>query len=207
MQKLTKEFYQRPDVATIAKELLGKIVITKFNHIYTSARITETEAYAGIVDKASHAYGGRRTNRTEIMFGDGGFAYVYLCYGIHHMFNVVTNEKNHPDAVLIRGVEPLEGIPQILMRSNQPKMTSAVGRGPGNVGKALGIFTTHTGTDMRSKDFFLADDGTTNFEIMVSKRIGVDYAGDHAKWLYRFFINDNMHVTKHAVNKEGVLLL
>jgi DNA-3-methyladenine glycosylase len=207
MQKLTKDFYQRPDVAAIAKELLGKVVITKFNHIYTSARITETEAYAGIADKASHAYGGRRTGRTEIMFGDGGFAYVYLCYGIHHMFNVVTNEKNRPDAVLIRGVEPLEGIPHMLMRSNHEKMTASLGRGPGNVGKALGIFTTHTGTDLQSKDFFIAEDDTPQFETMVSRRIGVDYAGDHAKWLYRFYIKDNLHVTKHGVNKEGLLLL
>jgi DNA-3-methyladenine glycosylase len=207
MQKLSKDFYQRPDVATIAKELLGKIVITKFNHIYTAARITETEAYAGIVDKASHAYGGRRTGRTEIMFGDGGVAYVYLCYGIHHMFNVVTNKENHPDAVLIRGIEPLEGIDAMIKRMNKEQFDATVGRGPGNVGKALGILTAHTGTDMQSNHFFIADDGTANFETMVSRRIGVDYAGDHAKWLYRFYIKDNAHVTRHAVNKEGILLL
>ncbi len=207
MQKLSKDFYLRPYVATIAKELLGKIIITKFDNLYTAARITETEAYAGIADKASHAYGGRRTARTEIMFGNGGFAYVYLCYGIHHMFNVVANEETHPDAVLIRGVEPLEGIDTMIKRMNKKKFDTTVGRGPGNVGKALGIFTTHTGTDLQSRDFYIADDGVNSFDTMVSRRIGVDYAGDHAKWLYRFYIKDNPHVTKHAVNKEGILLL
>lgn len=207
MHKLSKDFYQRPDVAMIAKELLGKLIITKFNNVYSAARITETEAYAGIIDKASHAYNGRRTARTEIMFGNGGTAYVYLCYGIHHMFNIVTNEKNQPDAVLIRGAEPLEGIPAMMKRMKKEKFDTTIGRGPGNVGKALGIFTAHTGTSLQSSDLYIADDGANSFDIMVSRRIGVDYAGDHAKWLYRFYIKDNAHVTKHAVNKEGILLL
>jgi DNA-3-methyladenine glycosylase len=204
MQKLSKEFYARADIATIAKELLGTILVTNFDGIYTSARIVETEAYAGIIDKASHAYSGRRTNRTEIMFGAGGKAYVYLCYGIHHLFNVVTNEPNKPDAVLIRGVEPLEGIDAMLQRMKKEKFDTAVGRGPGNVSKAMGLFTKHTGTDLQSDQLFLATDGTTYDDVMVSRRIGVDYAGTHAKWLYRFYIHNNPHVTKHLVNKEGI---
>lgn len=207
MQKLSKVFYERADVATVAKDLLGKIIITKFNNQYTSARIVETEAYAGMIDKASHAYNNKRTNRTEVMFGKSGKAYVYLCYGIHHMFNIVTNEEGKPDAVLIRGAEPLEGIDMMLNRMNKKIVDRTIGRGPGNVAKALGIFTTHTGMSLQSKYLFLAEDGTSDFEKMMSRRIGVDYAADHAKWLYRFYIKDNKHVTKHRVNKEGIVLL
>ncbi|MBS4066045.1 MAG: DNA-3-methyladenine glycosylase [Chitinophagaceae bacterium] len=207
MQKLNKDFYLQNDVASIARALLGKVIVTNFNRQYTAARIVETEAYAGIVDKASHAWNGRRTQRTEIMFGEGGTAYVYLCYGIHHMFNIVTNKSNVPDAVLIRGVQPLEGIDVMLQRFNRSKQDTAIGRGPGNVGKALGIFTMHSGWSLSGDELFIADDGTTYHELMVSKRIGVDYAGTHAQWLYRFFIKDHPQVTKHNFNKTAVQLL
>ena len=207
MQKLNKDFYLQNDVASIARALLGKVIVTNFNRQYTAARIVETEAYAGIVDKASHAWNGRRTQRTEIMFGEGGTAYVYLCYGIHHMFNIVTNKSNVPDAVLIRGVQPLEGIDVMLQRFNRSKQDTAIGRGPGNVGKALGIFTMHSGWSLSGDELFIADDGTTYHELMVSKRIGVDYAGTHAQWLYRFFVKDHPQVTKHNFNKTAVQLL
>lgn len=207
MQKLNKEFYLHTDVALLARMLLGKVVVTKFNNAYTAARIVETEAYAGIADRASHAYNGRRTERTEVMFGEGGAAYVYLCYGIHHMFNIVTNQKNIPDAVLIRGVEPLEGTQWMLERFNKTGMEPSIGRGPGNAAKALGIFTQHTGTSLLSSRFFIADDGFTSPTIMKGKRIGIDYAGAHAEWLYRFFIKDHPQVTKHAFTKIGVELL
>lgn len=207
MQKLNKDFYLQNDVASIAKALLGKVIVSNFNRQYTAARIVETEAYAGIVDKASHAWNGRRTQRTEIMFGEGGTAYVYLCYGIHHMFNIVTNASNIPDAVLIRGVQPLKGIDIMLQRFNRSKQDVAIGRGPGNVGKALGIFTIHSGWALSGDELFIADDGTTYTELMVSKRIGVDYAGAHAQWLYRFFVKDHPQVTKHNFNKTAVQLL
>src|SRR5258705_901055 len=106
MEKLSLEFYQRSDVLQIAKDLLGKVLVTKWNTIVTSARIVETEAYAGVIDRASHAYDARRTKRNEIMYAHGGNAYVYLCYGIHHLFNVVTNIHEVPHAILIRAVEP-----------------------------------------------------------------------------------------------------
>lgn len=207
MQKLSRDFYRRTDVAQIARELLGKIVVTKFNRIYTTGRIVETEAYAGVIDKASHAYNNRRTNRTEIMFGDASHAYVYFCYGIHHLFNVVCNTTDHADAVLIRGIEPLEGIDDMLIRCNKKKPDASLGRGPGNASKTLGIQTTHSGMDLQSSQLYLADDGTTGFDVAVSKRIGVDYAAEHAQWLYRFYIAGNPHVTKHTFNKEGILLL
>lgn len=206
MQKLSNDFYVRTDVVQIATDLLGKIIVTKFDGIYTAGRIVETEAYAGIIDKASHAYNNRRTNRTEVMFGKGGVSYVYLCYGIHHLFNVVCNIKDNPDAVLIRGIEPVEGMGAMLKRFNKQKFDSAIGRGPGNASKALGIYTQHTGLSLQSKELFIADDGTAGFDIAVSKRIGVDYAAEHALWLYRFFIHGNPHVSKHVFNKEGILL-
>jgi DNA-3-methyladenine glycosylase len=207
MQKLNKDFYRQQDVALIARQLLGKIVVTKFNKQITAARIVETEAYAGIIDKASHAYNGRRTERTEVMYADGGVSYVYLCYGMHHMFNIVTNVKNIPDAVLIRGIEPLEGLEVMLQRSHKIKADKQLGRGPGNAGKALGIFTMHSGMPLTGNSIFIADDGIINTEVMVSKRIGVDYAGAHANWLYRFFIKDHPQVSQHSINKTAVQLL
>ena len=122
MEKLSLEFYQRNNVLQIAKDLLGKVLVTKWNKIVTSARIVETEAYAGVMDQASHAYGARKTKRNEIMYAHGGHAYVYLCYGIHHLFNVVTNTKNVPHAVLIRALEPVKGIEKMLERTGKEKL-------------------------------------------------------------------------------------
>src|ERR1019366_276261 len=107
MSKLSKDFYLRDDVIQISKDLLGKYLFTKIDNKITAGIITETEAYAGVSDKASHAYNNRRTNRTEIMFAEGGVSYVYLCYGIHHLFNVITTVKNTPHAVLIRAINPI----------------------------------------------------------------------------------------------------
>src|SRR5215467_4016579 len=118
MKKLEFGFYQRKDVVKIAMELLGKILVTNHKGIITSGRVVESEAYAGAIDKASHASGGRRTARNEIMYGEGGYAYVYLCYGIHHLFNVVTNSQDVPHAILIRALDPIEGIEEMLLRTN-----------------------------------------------------------------------------------------
>ena len=206
MQKLSTDFYRRDEVALIAQQLLGKYVITNFEKQYTVGRIVETEAYAGIIDKASHAYNNRRTARTEIMFGDAGHAYVYLCYGIHHLFNVVCNKPDTPDAVLIRGIEPVEGLDFMQQRFHQNKFNSSIGRGPGNVSKALGLSVKHTGLPLQQPVLFLAEEKQEPFTMMASARIGVDYAGDHAKWLYRFFIRDHPQVSKHALNKTAVAL-
>ncbi len=208
MQKLGTDFYERDDVTQIARELLGKYIITTFDQQTTVGRIVETEAYAGIIDKASHAYNNRRTARTEVMFGPAAVSYVYLCYGIHHLFNVVCNVTDKPDAVLIRGIEPVEGMHVMLQRFNKEKTDSSIGRGPGNVSKALGISTQHTGLSLQSKQIWLAEDNaSTFFNVLTSPRIGVDYAGEHAKWLYRFFIENHPQVSKHALNKKGILLL
>ena len=198
MKSLPKSFYQRADVLQIARELLGKVLVTKWDGVITSGRIVECEAYNGEIDKASHAYGGRRTNRTEIMYADGGTSYIYLCYGIHHMFNVVTNNKDIPHAILIRALEPLQGIDKMLERTGKMKLDNSLTKGPGNISKALGIQTGHTGISLMSKELFIADDGTVynSSEIIASPRIGVDYAGKDAKLKYRFFVKGNPYVSR-----------
>lgn len=197
MKKLPKSFYQREDVLQIARELLGKILATQWNGVITSGRIVECEAYAGAVDKASHAAGGKRTKRNEIMYGHGGVAYVYLCYGIHHLFNVVTNVEEVPHAILIRALEPLKGIDLMLKRTGKKHLDNTLTKGPGNVSKALGIFTKHNGISFSDKLHFIAEDGFTLNEndIEMSPRIGVDYAGDDAKLPYRFYIKGNPFVS------------
>jgi DNA-3-methyladenine glycosylase len=197
IQKLDNSFYRRSDVVQIAKDLLGKILITHFDNQPTTGRIVETEAYNGIVDKASHAYSGRRTTRTEVMFGEAGVAYIYLCYGIHHLFNVVTNKKDVPHAVLVRALEPLDGIPVMLQRTGKQKLDHTLTRGPGNLSRALGLATHYTGTSLLTDELFIGDDGyrPRKSGIGVSPRIGVDYAEEDAVLPYRFFIKGNKYVS------------
>jgi DNA-3-methyladenine glycosylase len=196
MKKLELDFYLRTDVLQIAKDLLGKVIVTQFDGRITSGRIVETEAYEGEIDKASHASKGR-TKRTEVIFGEGGVAYVYLCYGIHQMFNIVTNSNGIPHAILIRGVEPLKGIDLMLQRTSKKVVDETLTRGPGNVGKAFGFHTSQCGLSLQSKELFIADDGyvVKEEDMGISPRIGVAYAGDHAAWDYRFFIKGNKYVS------------
>jgi DNA-3-methyladenine glycosylase len=198
MEKLPFEFYQRNNVLQIAKDLLGKVLVTKWSGIITSARIVETEAYAGIIDKASHAYAGKRTKRNEIMFAQGGFTYVYLCYGIHHLFNVVTHTEGVPHAILIRAGEPVKGVDEMLKRTGKKKLDHTLTRGPGNFSKALGIYTEHSGQSLLNKQLFIADDGFRykKNEIIASPRIGVDYAGEDALLPYRFYVKGNPFVSR-----------
>lgn len=196
MQKLALSFYLRNDVLKIAKELLGKVLVTNWNNEYTSGRIMETEAYAGETDRASHASKGR-TARTEVMFNEGGKAYVYLCYGVHQMFNIVTNKEGSPDAVLIRAIEPIEGIDVMLRRTGKKKLDETLTRGPGNVGKAFGFHTSQCGLQLNSEELFIADDGFKISKTMIgtSPRIGVGYAGKHAELHYRFFVKGSKYVS------------
>jgi len=203
MKKLPLTFYQRASVLQIAKELLGKILVTKWDgpdgyRDETSGRIVEVEAYNGIIDKASHASGGRRTNRNEVMYGEGGVSYVYLCYGIHHLFNVVTNRRETPHAILIRALEPIKGVDVMLERTGKKKLDTTLTKGPGNVSKALGIsFREHSGLSLLSKDLFIAEDNfvLNKKDVASSPRIGVDYAGDDASLPYRFYIKGNPFVS------------
>jgi DNA-3-methyladenine glycosylase len=196
MQKLPIGFYLRNDVVKISKELLGKVLVTNWKGEYTSGRIVETEAYAGELDRASHASKGK-TPRTEVMFNEGGKAYVYLCYGIHQMFNIVTDKAGVPHAILIRGVEPIDGIELMLERTGKKKLDETLTRGPGNVGKAFGFHTSQCGVSLTGDELYIADDGYKLPKSMIgtSPRIGVDYAGEHAAWHYRFFIKGNKYVS------------
>jgi DNA-3-methyladenine glycosylase len=188
MPKLKKDFYLRDDVVQISKDLLGKYLFTKFDGKLTAGIITETEAYAGVTDRASHAYNNRRTKRTEIMFSEGGTAYVYLCYGIHHLFNVVTGKKDNPHAVLIRAIKPVIGISTILKRRFKSKTDKNIAGGPGTVSQALGIKTEHSGLSLLGNKIWIEDKGIKIKEkdIIVGARVGVDYAGEDAKLPYRF---------------------
>jgi DNA-3-methyladenine glycosylase len=196
MQKLPQSFYLRNDVVKIAQELLGKVLVTNWNNEYTSGRIVETEAYAGEIDRASHASKGK-TARTSVMFEEGGAAYVYLCYGIHEMFNIVTNKAGTPHAILIRGVEPIDGIDIMLQRTGKKKLDETLTRGPGNVGKTFGFHRSQCGISLQSDELYVGDDGYKLDEklIVASPRIGVAYAGDHALWDYRFYIKGNKFVS------------
>lgn len=201
LKKLPIDFYNRNDVVQIARELLGKIVITNMEGIVTSGRIVETEAYRAIIDKASHSYAGRRTARNEHMYLQGATTYIYICYGIHQMLNVVTNEKEIPDAVLIRAVEPLEGIDTMLARTGKKNLDNSLTKGPGNVGKALGIYKMHSGVSLLGNTIYIAVDDyvTDEKQIGSSNRIGVDYAGPDALLPYRFFIKGNKYVSGRPV--------
>lgn len=185
MNKLDRSFYARPDVVAVARDLIGMVLVTTIDGAETSAIITETEAYAGAVDRASHAYGGKITPRNRIMYGDPGFAYVYLCYGIHHLFNVVTNVPGIAHAVLVRAVHPLTGAEIMRERRNAKKLTTA---GPGTLTQALGIKTIHTGIDLLGDLITIEDHGITvpRKAVITGPRIGVDYAGKDALLPYRF---------------------
>ncbi len=195
---LPASFYMREDVVRIAKELLGKVLVTELEGCYTAGMITETEAYAGAGDKASHAWNNRRTRRTEVMYRPGGAAYVYLCYGIHHLFNVVTNGQDVPHAVLVRGIEPLEGIDHMLQRRGKSSLQRTLTAGPGALSAAMGILTLHTGSSLQGPLLYIEDRGiqVSHRDIITTPRIGVDYAGADAARPYRFYIRDNRFVSR-----------
>jgi DNA-3-methyladenine glycosylase len=192
MKKLPQSYYLNPDVIYLARNLLGKVLITNINgQGVTSGRIVETEAYAGITDKASHAFGGRRTKRTETMYLEGGVSYVYLCYGIHHMFNVVVGSEDVPNAVLIRAIEPLQGLGQMSSRTEKQMCRSKRISGPGNVTKALGIKKQHDKIELWSDAIWIEDGKIMpNENMMTTTRIGIDYAAEDAILPYRFLLKE-----------------
>ena len=202
MKKLPLNFYKKTDVVAIARELIGKIVVTNINGKITSGRIVETEAYVAFTDKASHAYNGKRTARNEHMYAVAGTAYIYICYGIHQMLNIVTNNKDVPDAVLIRALEPFAGIDIMLLRTGKSALNYSLTKGPGNVGKALGIFKAHSGGNLLDNQIYITEDKNFIVEsemIGSSKRIGVNYAGEDALLPYRFYLKGNKYVSARPV--------
>lgn len=187
--KLSSSFYQRSDVVSIARELIGKVLCTCIDDTLTSGVITETEAYCGRGDKACHASMGRRTDRTETMYQAGGIAYVYLCYGIHHLFNIVTNKEDKADAVLVRAVKPLDGKEKMLYRRGFEEVEPGLTAGPGRLSEALGITTDYDKTDLTGDTIWIENRGLSfsGDELVSATRIGVAYAEEDAKLPWRFY--------------------
>jgi DNA-3-methyladenine glycosylase len=192
-----KDFYLRNDVVQIGQELLGTVLYTRIDNKVTSGIIVETEAYCGSIDRASHAYPSRLTNRNKIMFEAGGRAYVYLIYGIHYLFNIVTNKSNMADAVLIRAIEPVSG-KDIMMKRRAKNSIERITSGPGILSEAMGIDKSLYGEDLTGNKIWLeyAPKKSKNMKITKTTRIGVDYAGDDAKLPWRFYIKDNPWISK-----------
>ncbi len=203
--RLSREFYLRDNVVLVARELLGKVLVTEFGGACTAGLITETEAYRAPDDRACHAYGNRRTPRTEVMFWEGGHAYIYLCYGMHHLFNVVTGSEGMAHAVLIRAIEPLDGVDVMLDRRyptlpRSPKIRPALTTGPGSLAQALGLHSSQTGQSLLTPDtpVWIEDRGVIVPEarITAGRRIGVESAGECAAWEWRFWLRDSRFVKR-----------
>ena len=196
--KLQTSFYQNKNVVKISKKLLGKVLVTNINNKLTSGIITETEAYAGIKDKASHAYNNRKTKRTLPMYMQGGICYIYLCYGIHYLFNIVTNISEIPHAVLVRSIKPLDGVDIMYKRRKIRRPNYNLTNGPGKLSMALGINTQLNTTSLLSNKIWIQDNGIKIAKkyISSSPRIGVDYAKEDANLPYRFYINNNKWLSK-----------
>lgn len=189
----------REDVVQISQELLGKHLVTNFDGQLTVGKIVETEAYRAPEDKASHAYGNRLTPRTKVMFEPGGHCYIYLCYGIHHLFNVVTASDGIAHAVLIRAIEPVWGIETMLQRRNMPQLKTNLSAGPGTCSQALGLTTAFSGfslTDDTAMIWIETPVVSEPFQIQSGTRVGVAYAEESAFLPWRFSIAGNKWVSK-----------
>ena len=201
MAILKRAFYDR-DAVVVAKELLGKILVYEVNGYKLMARIVETEAYMGIEDKAAHSYGGRKTNRVAVMYGKPGFVYIFMIYGMYFCFNIVTREEGTPQAVLIRAVEPLEGLEEMAHHRFQKEywqlttqQKKALTNGPGKLCKAFSIDKQLNGSDVCGNTIYIKDGKQDTVDIVEAKRVGIDYAQEAAEFLWRFYIKDNLYVS------------
>jgi len=196
--KLPHDYYHNNDVVALSKDLIGKYLFTCIDGVVTGGYIVETEAYNGAVDKASHAYGNKKTNRTEVMFRQGGTIYVYLCYGIHEMLNIVTSDDGHAQAILIRAINPTDGIDVMFYRRNMLVLKSNITMGPGSVAKALGISRNINAFSLQSDTIWIEDRGLTfpGESIATVPRVGVSYAAEDALLPYRFYVKGNPYVSK-----------
>ena len=187
--KLEKEFYTRTDTIKIAKELLGKKLVSNFGGNITSGIICETEAYCGTKDRGCHAYNGRFTDRTKIMYAVGGVVYVYLCYGVHYLFNVITHIEGEPHAVLIRAIAVQDGLQTILKRRNKTSPDAGLGAGPGLVSACLGFTTKHTGLSLSGNKVWIEDaERIPEKNIIKSARVGMTFEGKYKRIPWRFRI-------------------
>jgi DNA-3-methyladenine glycosylase len=193
--KLKLSFYRR-DTKTVAMELLGKKLVRIYKGQRISGIITEVEAYLGVKDKAAHSYGDRRTGRTEIMYGDGGHSYIYFIYGMYHCFNVVTQREGTPEAVLVRALEPVEGI-ELMKKFRQKENLKELTTGPGKLAEALHLTRDLNGERLDSKVLFIEDaEAVSKNQIVKRPRIGVDYAGAHALHPLRYYLKNNIYISK-----------
>ena len=195
--KLDQAFYERNEVEKIARELIGKQLFTKTKGVITGGMIVETEAYSW-KERGCHAFGGRMTERNKMMFETGGHSYVYLCYGIHNLFNVVTNRNGIADAVLIRAIEPIQGIEVMQQRRGKLNNPFHLTSGPGKLTKALGIDRTFNGKFLLNNEVWIEDTGEkiSRRYIIKSERIGIDYAGEDARLPWRFAFKGSKWVSK-----------
>ncbi|WP_143323840.1 DNA-3-methyladenine glycosylase [Clostridium sp. BL-8] len=201
MKKLDRDFFNR-DSLIVAKDLLGKVLVHEVNGERISAKIVEAEAYMGITDRAAHSYGGKRTQRVEVMYGRPGFSYVFIIYGMHYCFNVVTREEGNPQAVLIRALEPSEGL-DFMAKNRFGKEYNALTKsqikgltnGPGKLCKALLIDKGLNGEDLCRDSLYIEEGENEKFNIIHSKRVGIDYAGEAKDYLWRFYIEGNKYVS------------
>lgn len=195
---LPRSFYARP-VLTVARELLGKILVHQTPSGRISGRIVEAEAYRGPEDRAAHSFGGRRTARTEVMYGPPGHAYVFFVYGMHWHFNVVTTRIGAPHAILIRAVEPLEGRQLMAVQRGLPETAPELANGPGKLCRAFGIDRASAGVDLTCSRLYLVDG--PRLPHARSPRIGIDYAGEWAGVPWRFFAVGSPFVSKARPNQ------
>ena len=194
--KFDQTFYLN-DTFEVAEALLGSKLCTNINNEYISGKIVEVEAYLGEADKGSHAYGGRRTNRTDTMYRQGGISYIYLIYGLYSLFNVVTRENGIPHAILIRALEPVNGI-KIMKESRKTDDILNLTSGPGKLCSALNITREQNGVDLTGDTIWIEkpEKRIPENKIISAKRIGIDYAEEYKEKLWRFYIEDNPHISK-----------
>jgi len=198
MSILPIDFYLNEDVLSVSESLLGKVLLTRFDQQVTAGIIVETEAYAGTKDKACHAYGSRKTKRTEVMYRQGGISYIYLCYGIHHLMNVVTNQSGIPEVVLIRAIEPIQGQPIMQQRRGKKQVDKTLTAGPGALTQAMGITVNHNALSLLTAKFCILDEGENIDASQIERRprVGIAYAEEHTLLPYRFSIKNNPWVSK-----------
>lgn len=195
--KLPSSFYTRDDVVLIAKELLGKFLFTNIGGLITGGIIAETEAYRGPEDKGSHAFNGRRTTRNDIMYAEGGVVYMYICYGIHDMLNIVTGPAETSHAVLIRAIEPVEGVDIMRERRGVYNDDKRLCKGPGALAKALGLAKLHNGISLQENEIWIEERGLVlqDEQIAASARIGLNIEEPFKSIPWRFFIKGSAYVS------------
>ena len=202
MNKLDRSFYAR-NACNVAHDLIGKILVHDSHEGLTAGIIVEAEAYRGPEDKAAHSYAGKRTSRTEIMYHEGGLAYVYLIYGMYHCFNVTASITGKPEAVLIRALEPVEGIPLMIQRRKISRVIDLC-NGPGKLCSAMGITREHYGIDLCGDELYITE-GVKDFRVMTSERVNIDYAEECRKFLWRYFADGNKFVSRAKENRPQII--